>query len=259
LARRVEGSTVKEPEVQGSAALPGYERLGGPIPVFHPPGLKKRAAKVRDLLGAGISAFSEILDVEPPRIEALLVADEDWREAPRENEHPYPPGLPYFTRASRPPVLVLPETLSPAFGPRTAATGALVVWHELAHAFLLREPVPRAPAWLRELVPQALSAAVARRASLPLDQHLEEIERDPGFTARTFGGRANADEQMAFQNLLLALGAAAVEESGEGFLRTLAHALWNERDVIGEERAEELLADSLGPGGQEWLTSRPEY
>jgi hypothetical protein len=42
-------------------------------------------------------------------------------------------------------------------------------------------------------------------------------------------------------------------------LRALAHALWEETDVVGEERAEALLADTLGPGGQEWLASRPEF
>ncbi len=257
---RIEGSAVKEREERTSAALPGYERLeGGAFPVVHPPGLKERAGEVRDLLGAGTTSLSEILGVEPPEIEALLVADRDWGEAPRENEHPYPSGLPYFTHAASPPIVVLPETLSPAFRPRSAATGALVVWHELAHAFLLREPVPRTPAWLREFVPQALSAAVARRAGLPLDEHLKEIDRAPGFTVRGFGGRTDATRQMAFQNLLLALGAATVEEFGEGFLGAHAHALWNERDVVGEDRAEELLATSLGPGGREWLLSRPEF
>ena len=214
---------------------------------------------VRDLLEVGTSALSEILADEPPELEALLVADEDREEAPRAYESPYPPGLPYFTRAARPPTLVLPETLSPAFWPRTDATGALVVWHELAHAFLLREPVPRTPAWLRELVPQALAAAVARRAGLPLDEHLMEIEASPGSTVRGLGERSDATAQMAFQNLLLALGAATQERFGEGFLRTLAHALWSEREVIGGDRAEELLAESLGPGGWEWLRSRPEF
>jgi hypothetical protein len=239
--------------------LQGYERLDGPVPVVHPPGLVGRAAEVLDLLETGASVLSEILAVEPPELVALLVADEDWEEAPRENERPYPPGLPYFTRAARPPTLVLPQTLSPAFQPRTAATGALVVWHELAHAFLLREPLPRTPAWLREFIPQALSAAVAHRVGLPLEEHLEEIERSPGFTVRDYSGRADTESQMAFQNLLLALGAAALESFGEGFLRTLAHALWSERDVVDEERAEELLAGSLGPGGREWLKSRPEF
>jgi hypothetical protein len=214
---------------------------------------------VRDLLETGASALSEILGVEPPELEALLVADEDWEEAPRENEHPYPPGLPYFTRAARPPTLVLPETLSPAFRPRTAATGALIVWHELAHAFLLREPAPRTPAWLREFIPQVLSAAVARRVGLPLDEHLEQIARSPGFTVRDYPGRADAESQMAFQNLLLALGAAAVEQFGEESLGTLAHALWNERDMIDEDRAAELLVESIGPDGREWLESRPEF
>jgi hypothetical protein len=254
---RVEGSAVEERGARGS--LRGYERLDGGIPVVHPPGLEERAAEVRDLLEAGASALSEILAVEPPGIEALLVADEDWEEAPRENERPYPPGLPYFTRAARPPTLVLPETLSPAFRPRTAATGALVVWHELAHAFLLREPLPRTPAWLREFIPQTLSAAVARRVGFPLDEHLEAIERSPGSKVRSSSGRADPTRQMAFQNLLLALGAATLESFGDGFLRTLAHALWGEEDVVDEERAEELLAGSLGPGGREWLKSRPEF
>ena len=253
----VAGSTVEEQRV--AAVLPGYERLGGVPPLVYPPGLGERAAEAQDVLAAGSAALSEILGVEPPELEALFVADADWNRAPRENERPYPPGLPYFTRAARPPALVLPETLSPVFRPRTAATGALVLWHELAHAYLLREPLPRTPAWLRELVPQTLSAAVARRTGLPLERHLEKLDCSPAFTARSFGGRADAEAQMAFQNLLLALGDAAVEEFGEGFLRALARALWEETDVVGEERAEALLADSLGPGGREWLASRPEF
>lgn len=257
---RIEGSAVKRREKHPSSALPGYERLeGGALAVVHPPELTRRAEEVRDVLEVGTDSLSELLGVQPPEIEALLVADEDWGEAPRENARPYPPGLPYFTRAASPPLVVLPVTLSPAFRPRSAATEALVLWHELAHAFVLRDPLPRTPAWLREFLPQALSAAVARRAGLPLDEHLKEIDRDPGFTVRTFGGRTDSARQMAFQNLLLALGAAAVEAFGEGFLRELAQAQWNEREPVGEDRAEELVVTSLGPGGREWLLSRPEF
>ena len=215
---------------------------------------------MRDLLEVGTTSLSELLDVEPPEIEALLVADEDWGKAPRENERPYPPGLPYFTRAASPPTLVLPVTLSPAFRPRTGATGALVVWHELGHAFLLREPVPRTTPWLREFLPQTLSVALARRAGLPLDEHLREIDRDgAGFTIRDYQGHVAAERQMAFQNLLLALGAAAIEAFGAGFLKKLVSELWNEREAVGEDRAEELMVTSLGPGGREWLLSREEF
>ncbi len=244
--------------MQGLASLPGYERLDGGIPVAHPPGMEERATELLRILEAGTSSLSEILGVEPPELEALLVADGDWEDAPRDNARPYPLGLPYFTRSVRPPALVLPETLSPAFQPRTAATGALVVWHELAHAYLLREPLARTPSWLREFVPQALSAAVAKRTGLPLEEHLAQIGRDPGVTVRGFSS-TDAERQMTFQNLLLLLGAATVERFGDAFLRTLAHALWEEREVVGEERAEELLADALGPGGREWLLSRLEF
>jgi hypothetical protein len=153
---------------------------------------------------------------------------------------------------------VLPETLSPAIKPRTKATLPLTVWHELAHAFLLRRKVPRTPAWLRELIPQALSAAVARRVGV-LAQHLSEVDREPGFTVRGLKGHAGAEEQMAFQNLLLLLGDAALDEFGEGFLRRLVRDLWAETDVVDEARAEELLARALGERGLEWLRSRPEF
>jgi hypothetical protein len=252
----VEGSAVEE---RRTAALPGYGSLGSPIPVLYRPGMEDRAGVLRDLLEVGTASISEILDAEPPELEALLVADEDWGVAPRERDLPYPPGLPYFTRAASPPALVIPETLSPAFRPRTEATYPLVVWHELAHAFLVREPLVRTPVWLREFLPQVLSVAVARRTGTPLGDHLSRVDRAPGFKVRGYPGRAGADGQMAFQNLLLALGDAVVEEFGEGFLGTLARALGEAEDVVDKRRAEEMLATSLGPGGREWLASRPEF
>jgi hypothetical protein len=240
-------------------ALPGYERLNGEIPVVHAPGMEEGASEVRRLLETGSGALSALLELEPPELEAMLVTDEDWDEAPREGERVYPKGLPYFTRSARPPALVLPATLSPIFKPRTQATYPLVVWHELAHAFLLQREVVRTLAWLGEFVPQAASAAVARRVGLPLDEHLGMIDREPGFTVRGLRGHADAGEQMAFQNLLLLLGVDAVEEFGDGFLKRIVRALWEETDVVNEERAEELLADAFGPGGREWLASRPEF
>jgi hypothetical protein len=245
--------------VQSPATLPAYERLEGVIPVVYSPGTEEQAAEMQHLLETGAEALSEMLVMEPPEIEAFLVADEDWDEAPRESARAYPWGLPYFTRSVHPPALVLPATLSPIFRPRTEATYPLVVWHELAHAFLLKREVVRTPAWLREFVPQAASAAVARRVELLLAKHLRKIDHEPGFTVRYLGGHVDAEEQMAFQNLLLLMGAAALEEFGDGFLERLVHAIWDETDVVDEERAEELLADALGPGGRTWLRSRPEF
>ena len=245
--------------MQAPIALPGYERLAGTIPVVHPPRLWERARGLLGLLRGGTAALSDLLDAEPPNLDALLVAEENWTEAPRESSRPYPHGLPYFTRSVRPPALVLPEELTPAIRPRTPATWPLVVWHELAHAFLLHREVVRTPAWLGELIPQAASAAVALRTGLSLEEHLSKVDPSPGLTVRSFRGKADAGAQMAFQNLLLFLGAAAVGEFGEGFLRRLVHALWKEKEVVGEGRAEGLLAGALGEGGREWLRSRPEF
>jgi hypothetical protein len=241
------------------AALPGYERLDAQVPVLYAPRLAGKARELSDYLTQGYRALGRILSVDPPGIIAYLVADEDWSRAPRDNTRPYPPGLPYFTRSVEPPALVLPEELSTAFRPRTTATLPLTVWHELAHAFLLGREVVRTPVWFREFVPQAASAAVGRRAGLPLDEYLSRIDRDPGFTVRGFRGPAGAGDQMSFQNLLLVLGAAALDEFGEDFLRRIFHSLWEEDEKVDEERAEELLGEALGPGGREWLVSRPEF
>jgi hypothetical protein len=252
------GSAVAAPEAR-EAAPPGYERLDAEVPVFYAPRLAGKAGELSGYLAQGYGTLGRILCVEPPRIIAYLVADEDWREAPRDNARPYPPGLPYFTRSVEPPVLVLPGELSPVFRPRTVATLPLTVWHELAHAFLLGREVVRTPSWLGEFVPQAASAAVARRVGLPLEEHLSRIEREPGFTVRGFRGPAGAGDQMSFQNLLFLVGAAALEEFGEGFLQNIFHDLWEEDEIVDGERAEELLAGALGQGGREWLVSRPEF
>ncbi|HEX2741631.1 MAG TPA: hypothetical protein VHM69_14395 [Rubrobacter sp.] len=252
------GSAVEAPERRG-AAPPGYECLDGDVPVVHAPRLAEKAGEVQGYLAQGYRTLAEVLSVEPPEIAALLVADEDWDEAPRDNARPYPPGLPYFTRSVEPPALVLPEELSPVFRPCTEVTQPLTVWHEMAHAFLLRREVVRTPAWLREFVPQAAAAAVASKVGLSLDEHVSRIDRDPGFTVRDVRGPAGADDQMSFQNLLLLLGTAALDEFGDGFLTKLVHALWEENEIVDEVRAEELFADALGPGGREWLMSRPEF
>jgi hypothetical protein len=252
------GSAVKVPEGR-DATPPGYKSLDGEVPLLYAPRLEEGAKEVRDYLGEGHAALSGILSMEPPGISALLVAGEDWTDVPRENARPYPPGLPYFTRSVKPPTLVLPEELSPVFRPRTDATLPLAIWHELAHAFLLSREVVRTPAWLREFFPQAASAAIARRVGLSLENHLSRIDGEPGFTVRSYRGPAGAEDQMSFQNLLLLLSAATLERFGGKFLRHLVHALWEEDEVVDGRRAEELLADALGPGGREWLVSRREF
>jgi hypothetical protein len=235
----------------------GYGRLEGEVPVFYAPRLAGKAREIQDYLAQGYRALGQILSVGHPWTVAYLVAEGDWQRAPRDNARPYPPGFPYFTRSVEPPALVLPEELSTVFRPRTAATLPLTVWHELAHAFLLGREVVRTPAWLGEFVPQAASAAVARRAGLTLEEHLSRIDKEPGFTVRNFRGPAGAEEQMSYQNLLLLLGVAALEEFGEGFLQSIVYALWEENRPVDGERAEGLLGDALG--GREWLESRPEF
>ena len=251
------GNSVATPP--NTVTLPGYRLWEGNVPLLHPPRLADQAQKVQHYLMQGTDILSEVLAVEPPDATAMLVANEEWRNAPRESERPYPMGLPYFTRSVAPPALVLPEELSPIFQPRTAATPPLAIWHELAHAFLLQREVVKTPAWLGEFVPQAAAVVVARRMRLSLSGHLKHVEDAPGLTVRGFEGRGEAGIQMLHQNLLLRFATAALEEFGEGLLERLFQALWDEDKIVDERRAEKLVAAALGPRGSEWLQSRTEF
>lgn len=245
--------------VDRTVSLPGYVRLEGNhgAVVRHAPSQTERGREVLACLEKGLEALPEILGLPAPGLEALVVADEDWNEAPRDSPRPYPQGLPYLTRAARTRTLVLPASLSAAIRPRTGVTLPLVVSHELAHAFLAGAVAARTPPWLRELPPQAASAAVVREERLPLSDHLADVT-SPGFTIRGFRTPAGAGEQMAFQNLLLKLGAAALEDFGGGFIRRLVDSLRHE-DLVDEARAEELLTEALGDGGAGWLATREEF
>ena len=77
------GSAVEVPEKR-DAAPPGYKSLDGEVPVLYAPQLEDEAGEVQGYLAEGYAALSGMLSVEPPGISALLVADEDWRDAPRE-------------------------------------------------------------------------------------------------------------------------------------------------------------------------------
>ncbi|CAN5149292.1 hypothetical protein BH20ACT11_BH20ACT11_11790 [soil metagenome] len=245
--------------VDRTVSLPDYLRLEGEhgAVVRHASLQAKRGREVLASLEKGLGTLPEVLGLPAPDLEALVVADDDWNEAPRDNSRPYPQGLPYLTRAAETRTLVIPASLSAAIQPRTRATLPLVVSHELAHAFLAGEVTARTPPWLRELPPQAASAAVVREEGLPLNEHFANVT-SPGFTIRGFRTPAGAEDQMSFQNLLLKLGAAALEDFGGGFIRRLVDSLRRE-EVVDEARAEESLAAALGDGGAEWLATREEF
>ncbi len=227
------------------------EKLGGLSGVVS-------ASEVGEHLKVGRARLTAILGTTVPELQALVVPEKEWSHAPREAESPYPFGLPYFTRSTTPPALVLPEKLSGVLQPRTRLTLPLAVWHELAHAFFLQGEVVRIPLWLGEFTAQAAAAAVAFREGLSLEGHLSTVER-PGFTVRGFELPASASAQMSFQNLLLSFGAAAIERFGDEFVGRLVGSLWEESEVVDEARAEGLLVSSLGKGGREWLAGREEF
>ena len=226
-------------------------------PSSTPRGWRMKAGEVRDYLAEGYSALSGILSVEPPGIAALLVADEDWRDAPRDNARPYPPGLPYFTRSVEPPALVLPEELSPVFRPRTAATLPLTSGTSW--------PTPSCSAGGRQDPGLARGARPASR--LGGDRKKGRICRwrtsvtdrqEPGFTVRSFRGRRGRGIRCRSRTCCSFWRRRRWRSSARASWTHLPRPLGRRRDSRrGAGRG--VARGRLGPGGREWLASRPEF
>ena len=119
--------------------------------------------------------LAQLLALETPAMEILLVAPQHWKSAPHEetgeldliptgNELRSTSGqpvgevepdllLPYWTDVTSPPSLVIPTQLDPIMGSGSPQKLAFLVFHELAHAFLEADTRPwplESPLWADE-------------------------------------------------------------------------------------------------------------
>ena len=230
------------------------------MPVLYAPRLGAKAMELRGYLAEGYRTLSGYSPSSRPEIIALLVADEDWKDAPRDNARPYPPGLPYFTRSVEPPALVLPEELSHRVQAKDRRHAAPYRLARAGPRLLARAGGREDPGLARGVRPagrlggdRPQGRSLAGRASVADRKGARVYGAELPWVRRGRGIRCRS------RTCCCCSASAALEEFGEGFLRRIFHALWEEDEIVDEERAEELLADALGPGGREWLASRPEF
>jgi hypothetical protein len=130
-----------------------YRTLSEPLTMRYPAGQEALAHRLVQSIDRANKLLSQLLDLETPAMEILLVAPQDWTSAPHEETGEADLLLPYWTDVTRPPSLVIPTQLDPIMGSESPHKLAFLVFHELAHAFLEADTRPwplESPLWADE-------------------------------------------------------------------------------------------------------------
>jgi hypothetical protein len=258
-----------------------YQKLAEPLTVYYPSGERVDNAQlavqqeeyvhwVVRTINKASEQLTKLFERPMPDMEVLVVKPEDWSLVPRgdlEEEHA---PRPYWTDETSPPTLVVPTEIDPTFGTITREKIAFMLYHELALAFLEADPRPwpsESPLWADEWQFQFLAVwlsyslnGLQGTVNQDLhDQYADIFEPEPdGKTPVTIRGfdwyeDTSAEDYLCYELLLERF---AIDLLAQYDVNILLRFLTNyrvEREVLLSDDVTNLLAASLGPGGEEWL------
>src|SRR5215467_12365171 len=113
-----------------------YQTLAEPVRIYYPAGHETLAHQVLQWVDEANRLLAGLLALPTPEMEILLIAPEDWQNAPRDEPEETFIMLPYLTEATQPSALIVPTELDPIVGRSSQEKLAFLLFHEVAHAFL---------------------------------------------------------------------------------------------------------------------------
>jgi hypothetical protein len=247
-----------------------YERLTGPLTVYYPTGQEAMARWIMRTIEKAGRLLTQLSGQPLPAMELLLVAQSDWDLAPRdEPEEPYI-LLPYWTDATSPHCIVIPEQLGLIVGEPSQEKLAFLVYHELTHAYLEEDPRPwpaDSPLWADEWQLQFAALWLAQQldgqegvAMKDLHEQYAEIfepEAD-GKTPVTVRGfdwyeDTTSQDYLIYNLLLEQFAADLLKHYSPEILPRFLDLYRKDVDTLLSDEVTQMLATVLGPGGDEWL------
>ena len=247
-----------------------YETLAEPLTVYYPAAQHALARWIVQSIEKAGELLAQLLDQRVPAWEIILVAPTDWSFTPRED--PEEPGyaLPYWTNATQPPSIVVPLQLDPIIGTPTQEKLAFLLYSALTQAFLEDDPRPwpgESPLWADEWPLQFASLWLLRQLdgwhgivmTDLREQHAEIFEPEPdGKTPVTVRGfdwydDTSAEDYLVFSLLLEQFAADLLANYSPAILPRFLKFYRNNSSVLLSDDVTAMLANSLGPGGSEWL------
>lgn len=255
-----------------------YETLAEPLTVYFPAGYEALARQVYRSIERGGKLLAQLLDAPMPELEILLVTPDDWQNAPQDepdegdevDELDTPGGLlPYWTSATKPPLLVVPTQLDPIIGSDTPEKLPFLLFHELAHAFLEDDPRPwplESPLWADEWQMQFAALWLAQQLSgtqgiVLTDLHEAyagifepELDGKTPVTVRGFDWYEDTtpQEYLEYTLLLERFAADLLANYDASILPGFLERYRQEARLLSDD-VTNMLAATLGEGGADWL------
>lgn len=247
-----------------------YETLAEPLTMYYPTGQDELARWIFQSSERAGKLLSNLLNQPMPDMEIVLVAMEDWKDVPREDEEAPADRLPYWTDITAPSTLFVPMQLDPLIGEPSQEKLALLLYHELAHAFLESDPRPwpgESPLWTDEWPLQfaarwlfhELAGGSASLSEELRAQYADIFEPEPdGKTPVTVRGfdwyeDTSPEDYLTYVLLLEQFAADLLSHYPPEILPRFLDLYRKEVPVLLSDDATDMLASALGPGGSEWL------
>lgn len=253
-----------------------YETLAEPLTVYYPTGEEDIARWVFSVIEKGGQWLTSLLNLPMPELEVLIVGPDDWNSAPRDEdeddeEHATNPHA-YWTDAVSPSCLVVPLELGAIFGEPTQEKLAFMLYHELTLAFLESDSAPwpeEYPLWADEWQLKFAALALYQRMSGSpgivnsdlFEKYAEIFEPEAdGKTPITIRGfdwyeDTTIEDYLCYELLLEQFAADLLAKYGPEILPRFLMLYRSGREVLLSEDVTEMLASTLGPGGEAWLDS----
>lgn len=250
-----------------------YATLSGPLKTYYPAGQEELAHQVHQEVVQAGKLLGTLLDQPLPELEILVAATSDWEFVPREDEEDEEGSdtmLPYWTDVTSPPTLVVPEQMDEIIGEATREKLSLLLYHELAHAFLENDPRPwpeESPLWADEWQLQFAAFWLFQQIhgqieDITADLHqqfaeLFEPEAD-GKTPVTVRGfdwyeDTTPEDYLEFVLLLEKFAIDLLTRYEAALLLRFLERYRQDVPVLLSDEVTLMLAEALGPGGEEWL------
>lgn len=250
-----------------------YQALAEPLKTYYPAGQEEFARQILQEVDRAGTLLGQLLGLSMPGMELLIVAAADWEFTPLENEEEAgaPTAmLPYWTDVTDPPTLVVPEQMDEIIGEATPEKRSLLLYHELAHAFLEHDPRPwpeEAPLWADEWQLQFAAFWLFQQIhgqieniTTDLHQQFAEIfepEAD-GKTPVTIRGfdwyeDTTPEDYLEYVLLLEKFAIDLLTHYDATILPRFLDRYRQDVSVLLSDEVTLMLAEVLGPGGEEWL------
>jgi hypothetical protein len=257
-----------------------YERYntlaGAALIAYYPAGEEAYAQWVNQAVGKAVDQLSRLFGQAAPRLQLLIVAADDWGAAPHDDEEELSAPYPYFTDATSPPTVVVPVVSDATFDSLMREKLAFALYHELTLAFLEDDPRPWpedyplwADEWQIKFVALWLAHTLDNQQGIVnkdlYEEYIEafepEVDGKTLFTIREFEWYEDTEPEdyLCFEVLLEQFAANLLEKYDINIVLRFLDRYRAGHKSLSNDDVTAMLADALGPDGQEWLKRLPYF